>query len=98
MRPFRFQRTAFYTIWTGLTQWRYARIFLFFIFILWVKDGSVDATTFQPLGVVMLVGLATGSLLDVILMLVPSKTLIRATRTVEEQAAFERLGCIEAEP
>lgn len=93
---FNFRKTAFYTLWATITQWRYASIFAFTIFILWVKDGTVDPVIFQPLATVLIGTLACSSLLDVILLLLPAKTKAKLTRTSEEQEAWERLGALEA--
>lgn len=96
LRPFNFHKTGFYQIWNTLTQWRYAKVFAFVLFVLWVKDGEVEPTVFMPLTVAIIGCLALASLLDVVLMLIPAKTVSRLTRTAEEQEAWEKLGALEA--
>lgn len=97
-RPFRFQKAGFYMVWSTLTQWRYAKIFAFALFILWVRHGAVDSTIFRPLAVALTASLALASLLDSVLLLLPAKTLAWLRRTREEEEAWEALGCPEVKP
>lgn len=97
-RPFNFYKTGFYMMWSTLTQWRWVKIGLFAIFLIWVKDGTVDSTVFLPLATTVVTCLAACSLLDVILMLLPAKAVAKLTRTRDEQEAWENLGAMEAKP
>lgn len=97
-RPFDFYRTGFYMMWSGLTQWRWVKIGLFAVFLLWVKDGTVNPVMLQTLGIVITGSLALASLVDTVLLLLPAKVMAKLTRTREDEEAWDALGAMEAGP
>lgn len=98
-RPFDFYRTGFYMMWSTLTQWRWVKIGLFAVFLLWTEDRTnVDPVAFQPLAIAVTGILALASLLDTVSLLLPAKVMAKLTRTREEKEAWEALGAMEAKP
>lgn len=95
-RPFRFRKTGFYMIWSAISQWRFVKIGLAVVFLVWVKDGTVDPVAFKPLCVVLTGSLALASLMDTVLLLLPARVLAYLTRTRAERDAWEAIGAMEA--
>jgi hypothetical protein len=95
-RPFNFTKTGFHLVWSTITQWRWVKIALFAIFLIWVKDGTVDPATVRLIAVALTATLAGASLLDAILLILPAKTMAKLTRTRDEQRSWDALGAMEA--
>lgn len=92
-----FRETFFLQMWNTLTQWRYVRIAAFAWIILGYSRGwELAAEPFRGLVVAITAILALASLIDVILLLLPTKAKAWLKKRRDDQEAWDRLGAMEA--